>query len=225
MADVSATGRGAAYERLARYYTPELLARTLVRELPLRSGQVVLEPHVGSGAWGRAVEFSCWERKLKLKMELMDVDPGAPGLGPMGPSSATARGLGDFLLDDPVLQPDWIIGNPPYAIDPEIAVRKYPWIDVAHDREKPVPVAELHVQRALHLVRPKLGSVGFLLRQGFLASGERDALFRQYPPRHIFTVWPRPSFTGGGNDSADYAFIWWDLLHMGPTTWSRVRWR
>ncbi len=77
---------------------------------------------------------------------------------------------------------DLVIGNPPYN------------------------QAEACVRHALE-VAPR---VAFLLRLSFLGSAGRVALFRERPPVAVYMVSPRPSFTGGGTDSSEYAFIVWD---------------
>ena len=110
-----------------------------------------------------------------------DVDEEAAGL-----REAHAWWVRDFVVDPPVfgLAPSMIVGNPPYA------------------------GAEQHVRRALAEVRP-MGRVAFLLRIGFLASMARSALFRAHPVCRVGVVVPRPSFTGGGSDSSEYAVLVW----------------
>lgn len=75
---------------------------------------------------------------------------------------------------------DVAIGNPPYGLAMEF------------------------IAAALQRAR----TVAFLLRVAFLASRERQPFFQQNMPS-VYVLPDRPSFTGTGTDSADYAwFIW-----------------
>lgn len=47
-----------------------------------------------------------------------------------------------------------------------------------------------------------------LVRLGWLASGERAPWLRQHVP-DVYVLPNRPSFTGGGTDSSDYAWVVW----------------
>jgi hypothetical protein len=99
---------------------------------------------------------------------------------------------------------DLILTNPPYAFAMEFVLRG--------------------VREA------KRGTtVAMLLRLAFLASQARHA-FHAAQPADVFVLSKRPSFTGGGSDSADYAwFVWgpgrggrWNVLappapDPGPT--------
>jgi hypothetical protein len=106
--------------------------------------------------------------------------------------------IADFLT---VQQPyDLTIGNPPFN------------------------AAEEHVRHALKLSRV---GVGFLLRLAFLESTKREAFWREHRPARVFVLSRRPSFTGGGTDSAAYGFFWWDLRQRATRTeldwiWSEV---
>jgi len=84
---------------------------------------------------------------------------------------------------------DWVIGNPPYS----------------H--------AEAHVRHALTLA-PRCA---FLLRLAFLESTKRVPFWRDHKPARIYVLAQRPSFTGGGTDSAAYGWFVWDADHKGPT--------
>lgn len=192
---MSATNRGAEYRPGASYYTPDDLARALVGRLHIPSGMVVLEPHVGGGAFVRALR-ACDTMSI---VQAMDIDPDAPGL-------AEVKGavVGDFLTTEPALRPDWIIGNPPYGPGPG--------------------VAEAHIRRALQVVHPG-GSVAFLLRLAILESAARVPLWREHPPRKVWALAERPSFTGGGTDSAAYGWVWWDTPYSGPTELEVLSWR
>lgn len=225
---MSSTNRGATADHLGRYYTPAPLARAVLREWPgWRPGMKILEPHVGGGAWARAADSELRRRGIGGRLEVMDRDVFAPGLVDV-PSICTHRQIGDFLRTTPQIgRPHLVVGNPPYSVSPEEAMRSLPHLDINPSRSKPVSVAEYHVRRALQVVGHDYGHVVQLLRDGFLGSDERSGFFKRFPIRHIYHLVPRPSFTGGGNDSCDYVVCWWDREHIkagGSTTWSRLRW-
>lgn len=89
---------------LDAYYTPDSLARALVGLLPIPESATVLEPHVGGGAFARAL----FAKRLGW-LTLRDIDPAAPGLTEW----ANTANVGDFL--DATGEYDWIIGNPPFG--------------------------------------------------------------------------------------------------------------
>ena len=67
--------------------------------------------------------------------------------------------------------------------------------------------------------------LSFLLRASFLAGLKRTStLWREAPPRYVWHVAPRPSFTGGGTDGAEYAVITWQAGHRGPYEGGWLRW-
>lgn len=182
---MSATGRGRLRERLDRYYTPDLLAAALVRRLPIQAGDRVFEPHVGGGAFARAL------LPTGCQLVVNDVDPGAPGLA----LGHLAR-VGDALsYQGPAF--DWVIGNPPY-------------------RE-----AQAHVIKARQLGR----HVCYLLRLGFLESRARFQFWQANPLRRLMVLSERPSFTGGGVDSAAYGLFWWDREWPAEPTLDVISWR
>lgn len=102
--------------------------------------------------------------------------------------TAGERPVGDFLTSDLATQVDWIVGNPPFTD------------------------AEAHVRHALALAP----GVAFCLRFAFLESKKRAAFWREHPPAAVFVLSERPSFTGGGTDSAAYGFFVWHRHHIGP---------
>lgn len=173
------------------YYTPDRLARAIVSVLPILSTHFVLEPHAGGGAFVRAL--------LALTaayIAVSDIDRDAAGL--RWPRTGRRPILilpgADFLTDwspGEGLIPDWIIGNPPFD------------------------AAEAHIRHALAISRQH---VVMLLRASILHSLGRIAFWRDHPARHVWHLAGRPSFTGGGTDSADYAVVWWDKAHTDDTT-------
>lgn len=57
----------------------------------------------------------------------------------------------------------------------------------------PFSLAEEHLKLIFKMVTAT-GTVGFLLRSGFLSSGKRQKFFATYPPEHIYILSQRPSF-------------------------------
>ena len=104
---------------------------------------------------------------------------------------------GDFLTcvewEPPPL---WVVGNPPYD------------------------AAEAHIRRALEVTGQH---VAFLLRLAMLESKTRIPLWHDHPPRKVWVLQRRPSFSGAmpksgakvGTDSAAYGFFHWDLEYQG----------
>ena len=123
----------------------------------------------------------------------------AMDLDPEAPGLAlTLSACADFLSIMPRIKPRWIVGNPPYN------------------------AAQKHVEHALEA---SAQHVAFLLRLGFLESKKRLGFWRRHPCRKVFALSERPSFTGGGTDSAAYALFWWDKNHRGPTEMEIVSWK
>lgn len=85
------------------YYTPDALARACVSVLDIAPGSRVLEPHVGGGAFVRAVRT----QQPTAHVTGCDINPGALGL-----AACDVDIDGDFLgLDG---EYDFIVGNPPF---------------------------------------------------------------------------------------------------------------
>ena len=90
----------------------------------------------------------------------------------------------DFLeVSDVIPSAAAVLTNPPYCLAEEF---------VRHSRAC-FPCADLV----------------FLLRIAFLASAARLPLWRDVGTPDIYVLPNRPSFTGGGTDSADYAWFRW----------------
>jgi hypothetical protein len=56
--------------------------------------------------------------------------------------------------------------------------------------------------------------VCYLLRLNFLGSQARRDFWQQNRPSHVLVLSKRPSFTGGGTDSTEYAWFCWDRHEM-----------
>jgi tRNA1(Val) A37 N6-methylase TrmN6 len=125
----------------------------------------------------------------------IDIDPKATGF-----VECSRHEVGDFLRWETATRFGLVIGNPPYSD------------------------AELHIDRALELLKPD-GRLCFLLRLNFLGASKRiDVWQTRWNLERIGVIVPRPSFTEGGNDSCEYAaFVF--SLHRGPTSIEWIRWK
>jgi hypothetical protein len=79
----------------------------------------------------------------------------------------------------------------------------------------PFSLAMEFVHRSLDEVRAYDGTVAMLLRLGWLASLKRAEWLRRNTPS-VFVLPRRPSFTGTGTDSADYAWMVWGPSAQTP---------
>lgn len=175
-------------EALDRYYTPLAVAESLTPHVPVPAGGpfTLLEPSVGAGAWLLAGRKAWGDR---MRASAIDLDPTADGLRLV---DETRSSVGSFLdqcprdADGPPF--DVVLGNPPYRD------------------------AEAHVRHAL-----RFGTVvAFLLRLAFLEGQGRRALWNEHPAAKVVVLPKRPSFTGGGTDSAAYALFVWNARDQGP---------
>ena len=65
-------------------------------------------------------------------------------------------------------------------------------------------------------------TVIMLLRINFLSSQKRYDFWQQFPPDGLFVLSKRPSFTGTGTDSQEYAwFVWSDIKELQGIKWIR----
>lgn len=170
------------------YYTGDRLATVLVDAIPLASLGTVLEPSAGGGSFLRALLAS--PKVDPGFVHALDLVRSAEGLQLVPEHRRT---VGDFLTETPMikepplvmpLEPDTVIGNPPYN------------------------QAEAHARRALELSNRH---VFLLLRLAFLSSQGRRAFWKEFPARRVWVLSERPSFTPDGKtDRYDYAWFWWD---------------
>lgn len=94
------------------YFTPDALAEALVGLLPISPLHTVWEPHVGGGAFARAV----YNRRIWLIVS----DVHEPSVRALRECAPRRWEVGDFLDLD--WHADWIIGNPPFR-DAEAHIR------------------------------------------------------------------------------------------------------
>ncbi len=176
---------------LGRYYTPDEVAQKIValpavqRALDVEVMPQVLEPSAGGGAFVRALQALARPPAITA----IDIDPEAPTM--RGQDWASREGPYYLPLRQDFAAPipgdprfDLAIGNPPFG------------------------AAERHIRRAHEAVRDG-GTIVLLLRLAMLESRKRRDLWRDCPLSEVHVLEARPSFTGGGTDSAAYAaFVW-----------------
>jgi len=88
----------------------------------------------------------------------------------------------DYLTSEPEEIYDLILTNPPYSLALEFL-------------DKALQDAE---------------TVIMLLRINFLGSQKRYEWFKNHEPSSMYVLSKRPSFTGSGTDSTEYAWVVWD---------------
>ncbi len=80
----------------------------------------------------------------------------------------------------------------------------------------PFSLAQEFIEHAMSLAP----TVIMLLRINFLGSQKRYDFWQQFPPDGLFILSKRPSFTGKGTDSIDYAwFVWSDIEEIQGIHW------
>ena len=171
--------------KLDAYYTDDRVAQAVIDEViphilmaeaaPLR----VLEPHVGGGAWVRALRRL---RSPNITITAMDLNPEAAGLAL---ADHAMPGV-DFLelakgWSSNDVPWDLVVGNPPFSVNGTV-------------------VAHHHLEAAKTVGR----WVIMLTRVGLYTAARRRDWVRSCQPCLTYDLAPRPSFTGRGTDSAEY---------------------
>lgn len=173
------------------YTTPSWAVRRLLEEWsPIRPGGIWVEPGAGNGAIIRTVNAWCERKEIAVpRWHAFEIrEEEREPLTAICPTT-----IGNFLHID--TRPAWadeatvVLGNPPYN-------QAFEFLRQAHAL---FPHAEILL----------------LLRQAFTASEKRYDFMRVHVPDK-FELPNRPSFTGGGGDSADYAWMRW------PAGWERM---
>lgn len=187
---MSAAGRAVRRENDA-YYTPDVVAqacaRALVPHLPTPHPHGGPDLYVCEPSVGGGAFVRALRQLCPMHIVGVDVDPGVHGA-----TECDVFVQADWPQFRPVLPFDLIVGNVPYS----------------H--------AEAHVRHALAMVSHG-GVVAFLLRLAFLEGQARRAFWDEHRPLEVHVLSKRPSFTGGGTDSAAYAFFLWKRGHQGET--------
>jgi hypothetical protein len=181
-------------DKLDRYYTPDALALAIVR---------AVEDEVGRSRWDtirRVIEPSvgggAFLRAIPYLWPRVEIRGYDVDATAPGLARCQEPVVGDWLAAGEIPGADLVIGNPPYRD------------------------AEAHIR--VSLGRAPL--VCLLLRASILGGQARRALWREHPPRRVWSVVGRPSFTGGGTDSSEYVVVLWDRYwtddpRLGWLTW------
>ncbi len=184
---MSSTNRGAPRDPLDFYRTPAEAVRAI---LPyVGRPRTVVDLGCGDGAIGYIVA----EQVGACTTDIIgvEIDPTRAAVAEAGGGYHTVV-VADVLLWEPTDAQrhfDLAILNPPFR----------------H--------AEAFVERALSIVRHG-GTVAALVRLGWLA-GQKRAAFHRAHPCDVYVFSRRPSFTGGGTDSSEYAWLLYGLGRGG----------
>jgi len=233
---VTAAGRGAV-SPLATYYTDPRVAHAVVRYLSSTvrgglDGRIVTEGHGGGGAFVEALLGA------GARVQVLDRDERASALAWPGIERSEVR---SFLAPMPAEwpRPDLVVGNPPYTIrvpkaytDPEdrdeLAEARWEAVQAAasvpRKQTKPLEVATDHVLRAIE----EAPVVAFVMGSGFQDGVKRyGRLHARGLLDEVLRLVPRPSFNGGGTDSAGSDLLIWrrDRDPCEPARHGWLRWR
>ena len=140
----------------------------------------VLEPSAGDGNIVRVL------KKHLDKIDIVANEIDSTHTEELNKSGCSISVYEDFLNERlfPQVDFDVIITNPPFSL------------------------AQEFITKSLEEYKPKRTIM--LLRLNFLASQKRKEFWQKYPPSRIYVLSKRPSFTGKGTDSQDYAWFVWD---------------
>jgi len=196
---MSATGRGGIRLSEDAYETPEWVYKQFEPFLldwlgnEYREPKAILEPGAGTGNLVGGLH------RTFPNAEITGVEIRGECRGFLEILGASIVKIGDFENEEPGgKQYDLIFGNPPFG------GAKY----LKGGGKNPNYGLWLRfVQRGLNLLKPD-GRLVFLLRMAVLEAQERNLWMRTHVP-DVWVLPKRPSFTGGGNDSAAYAWMGW----------------
>jgi hypothetical protein len=164
---------------LDAYYTPQPLADAVVRWL-------AADFIFGEGpsiVLEPSIGAGAFALAAKAQWPLCEVDGVDVNPDAAGLRLCTDVYVQDFVTVSMNRTPCLTIGNPPFSF------------------------AEEHAAHANELTPG--GIVALLLRSAFFHGKKREAFWKKYPARKEYRLVERPSFTGGGTDSAEYSvFVW-----------------
>ncbi len=179
---MSSTSRGG--ERIADdfYATPAWCTDALLRRIGPLTGKRILEPSSGDGAIVRRLLLAGADPVHVLGIEIDD--------GRATTTEASGIDVWRSTFER------WAAGETPYG---------FPDFFDLVVMNPPFSLAQHHVELAISLLAPG-GLCCALLRVAFACSKKR-ASFRAAHPFDLLVLASRPSFTGAGSDSADYAWF------------------
>ena len=201
---MSATGRAEVRHKDDFYVTPDWCVEALVEHEDL--DWPLLDPACGTGALLGAMHRLRQEGDLHLTpggfLYGLEIDPSRYDTA-RWTHHAPEFFLGDFLSD--AQQDSW--SRPQEGLPRPATVLMNP----------PYRQAAKFVRAGLRVVRPG-GNVVGLLRLNFLGSSRSraDLFERGSGLRKVYVLARRPSFTGTGTDSCEYAWFCWQQGYEGP---------
>ncbi len=180
---MSSTSRGGERSADDFYATPPWCTDAMLRRIGPLAGKRILEPSAGDGAIVRRLLAAGADAAHVLAVEPDEARAycveRSEGVDVWHSTfEGWARGETEHGFPDIF---DLIVMNPPFTL------------------------AQEHVELAISLLAPG-GLCCALLRLAFACSKKRSA-FRAAHPFDLLILASRPSFTGGGSDSADYAWF------------------
>lgn len=148
-------------------------------------------------AGGGAFCHALWNQRA-VYVFASDINPDAPAIQPFAgpPVYKAADALKGWPFRSP--PPAWVVGNPPFT------------------------GVERHIDTALSVATV---GVGFLLRLAILEGQKRKAAWKRWPLASVHVLVERPSFTGGGTDSAAYGFFRFERGYQGRPSLDWLSWR
>lgn len=198
---MSSTNRGAKRNKDDFYATPAASVHSLLDRVGKELsdyGTDWLEPCVGDGAILRSVAlYGQWNRPHHFPFhptwDACDINPlpencATPGL--------LSFHLGNYLLFSAERLYNVIITNPPFFLAQEIIEHSLALYDGIYAADyQPVVI--------------------MLLRLGFLGSEKRSKWWQGKEPDAVYVLSDRPDFTGGGGDSCDYGWFFFNWHRKG----------
>lgn len=176
---MSSTNRGTVRNEVDFYVTPDETIEKILYELAWCHGTEILEPCAGNGAIVRALKHKP-TKYIVTAVEIRNSE--TENLFKAGADHVYC-GIDFLKMSKLNPKPEVIITNPPYSIAQEIIEHCF---EIAPDAE-----------------------IIMLLRLGFLGSKKRKSFWGKHPVTQLYPLGQRPSFTGKGTDSADYAWFVW----------------
>lgn len=211
---MSATGRKPGTCEIGFYPTPPAVVWCALQwaleydPAILEAGTHLAEGHVGTGNWVEGIH----RLGLGHTMEVMDLDPFAPGLDLARRYGWTVTDCDrSDLIDSGFLRtplqrrPRTVLGNPPFSIRD------------TDEKKRGDPVILRHVERAIEQTER---FVLYVLPVGFLGSKERQAFFDGPTPSHLRAmrvICPRARYRNKSTDSADAGVFLFDRCYDGRT--------
>lgn len=164
------------------YPTPFGVIDLFLKHYHIDPNAKLLEPCAGNGNIIRSLQKNGYSniKAVEIREDEFETLYNLVGYGNFA--------IGDFLtmkIENNIGLSDVVITNPPFSLAMEF------------------------LNKSLEITTEK-GIVIMLLRLGFMATDKRYQFMSKNPPTDLYVLHKRPSFTGGGTDSQEYAWYVWD---------------